>query len=493
MNWQEFEDSLMDMSQAHETPVDTDALWARLHPKKRRRFLPWFWWAIGAAGLLIAAGVYWQFRSLTDSETTLNAPQEVKQGFAPAVPATDATASVKNETTSHTQTNTVPRDAPENSSKNVQKNTKNTGFKYTSTAQIAINPNTNLQNTPAQKPLFETTTARPWNTTSGANNNTTSTQSKGMNGLSQTGSSIAPIVVPVPASGIASPQSNTQQQTAATPVFVHKNNMAFLPVDLLAVQGKQPVPQWPVFRMEANTTAPITQKAPGKPVWIGAAVDYQQWHIQEQRDTSYYEGLPRTFERNTESISASLLAQIPVTRRFTLTAGLGYQQQNFTFSRVIQWDSTYYVPVSNQYSPDYTAFDSSHLYLTQSTFTRRIVHHNRIQSWSIPLSVSYAFPLGRVQLAPYCGVQLNLFQRATGRIMGYENQPIDLTATGIYNRPWSVSVMGGLAAETALSPRTKVSLRVGVTQDLTNRTTNNQPHTERFLQYGVGIGVFRKF
>jgi hypothetical protein len=207
----------------------------------------------------------------------------------------------------------------------------------------------------------------------------------------------------------------------------------------------------------------------------------------------YAEGLPRTFERNTESISASLLAQIPVTRRFTVTAGLGYQQQNFTFSRVVQWDSTYYTPVSNQYSPDYTAFDSSHLYLTQSTFTRRIVHHNRIQSWSIPLSVSYTFPLGRVQLAPYCGVQFNLFQRATGRIMGYENQPTDLNATGIYNRPWSVSVMGGLAAETALSPRTKVSLRAGVTQDLTNRTTNSNPFSERFLQYGVGIGVFRKF
>jgi hypothetical protein len=77
--------------------------------------------------------------------------------------------------------------------------------------------------------------------------------------------------------------------------------------------------------------------------------------------------------------------------------------------------------------------------------------------------------------------------------MGYENQPTDLNATGIYNRPWSVSVMGGLAAETALSPRTKVSLRAGVTQDLTNRTTNSHPFSERFLQYGVGIGVFRKF
>lgn len=493
MNWQEFEDSLMDMSQAHETPVDTDALWARLHPKKRRRFLPWFWWAIGAAGLLIAAGVYWQFRSLTDSETTQNAPLEVKQMLEPAVPSTDATASVKNETTSHTQTNTVPRDAPENGSKIVQKNTKNTGLKNTSAPQITTTPTNHLQHIPAQKPLFETTIARPLNTAIVAINNTTSTQSKGVNGLSQTGSSIAPMVAPVPDSGVADPQSNTPQQTDATPVFVHKNNIALLPVDLLAVQGKQPMPQWPVFRIEANTTASITQKAPGKPVWIGAAVDYQQWHIQEQRDTSYYEGLPRTFERNTESISASLLAQIPVTRRFTVTAGLGYQQQNFTFSRVTQWDSTYYTPVSNQYSPDYTAFDSSQLYFTRATFTRRIVHHNRIQSWSIPLSVSYAFPLGRVQLAPYCGVQLNLFQRATGRIMGYENQPTDLNATGIYNRPWSVSVMGGLAAETALSPRTKVSLRVGVTQDLTNRTTSSHPSSERFLQYGVGIGVFRKF
>lgn len=491
MNWQEFEDSLMDMSQAHETPVDTDALWARLHPKKRRRFLPWFWWAIGAAGLLIAAGVYWQFRALTDSETTLNAPQEVKQGFAPAVPATEATTAVKNKTTSNTQTNTIPREAPENSSKNVQKNTKTTDSKNTSTAQIAINPNTNHQSTSAQKPFFETTTAPPLNTASIAINNTAPTQSKGVNGLSQTGSIIAPIVVPVPGSSVADIQAETSQRAEATPVLAHKNNIAFLPVDLLAVQGKQPVPQWPEFRMDANTTAP-TQKAPGKPVWIGAAVDYQQWHI-FRKDSVYSEGLPRTFERNTESISASLLAQIPVTRRFTVTAGLGYQQQNFTFSTVRQWDSTYYVPVTNQYSPDYSALDSSQTYWTQASFTRRIVHHNRIQSWSIPLSVSYAFPLGRIQLTPYCGVQLNLFQRATGRIMGYENQPADLNSIGIYNRPWSISVMGGLAAEMALSPRTKVSLRVGVTQDLTDRTTNSQPHTERFLQYGVGIGVFRKF
>ena len=39
MNWQEFEENLKNRVDGHETPLDTDALWDKVRPRKRRRLL----------------------------------------------------------------------------------------------------------------------------------------------------------------------------------------------------------------------------------------------------------------------------------------------------------------------------------------------------------------------------------------------------------------------------------------------------------------------
>jgi hypothetical protein len=191
-----------------------------LNPKKRRRFLPWFWWAIGAAGLLLAGGGYWQYRSdlgaTTSLETTRTAPTEVTTSYAPATPSTRP-ANLPNET--------AQNDTPE-----------------TNASSLFI----------ASKGEIGTPTASP-----------------------------AAVLIAIPAiSSVSDPISNSGAPVAANPIAATlKTAIPFLPIDLRALPDKRVIPVLPTFHFDENTLPPPPQKAPGKAVWVGANMDYQQWHI----------------------------------------------------------------------------------------------------------------------------------------------------------------------------------------------------------------------
>ena len=477
MNWQEFEDRLACEADAHPMPVDTDALWAKIREKRRRRWLPFFW-LLGAGlliggGLLVRAYIAWQtpaHSGKTPAEThktTTNASRQPaasdgKSGsseYAPAVGQINLES--KSFPNAHPALHTAsPKAGP------------------------SLYPSLATVSNPPQDTVLPSTQARQ---TVKVNSERQLKRPGSIDGRGTSQTTLDTLPAPVQ-KNMDSSQSVQAQPSAAALAFRFSLSGSPQPVALPFLVHPflpliPPLPEHPT-PLAIPPAAPAVKKA--NPLYVGLQTGLATWRLRTDSLPTHRQG-----EKTLAALQIGLQAQLPLGQHWSLRTGVQYTQYQSVFRWTKTWtvsDSAMPVPILNYYvNGDIDTTYGAGVYY----YAREVQHYNRLQSIAVPLDLHYRLALGTWSLKPFAGVQLQVWQRADGVILKDE-APDNQAYRAIYRPVLNLGLHFGLSLEAPLGPKTRVFVEPAGLMDVIRRTGDEYP-AERFQQWGVHVGVLRQW
>jgi len=458
MNWQEFEDNLKGYVGEHETPVDTDVLWANIQRKKRRRMLL-FWWFFG--GLCLLGSIGWFVRTGGGKAPNNHAD-------APAIEAAGANHAPKAAMAIEKSVAPVPSD----------------GKSETNVAALPGVPSITVQsdsrhprNTNAKSPtagrLVETTPARVMDVRPVPEN--------GISTIKEIASSTE--IIPgetfdtkqPDAAGFSLPNSISAHPFVVTPPFVHSTAEQVLN---LTVFPDKPVPFVPTIK-------------PAKSAFrIGIQTGVAYWG--KMQEPAVDPVLPRTGEQLLEAFNLGVHYQKPVGKRWAFRAGIQYVRYNSVFN----WQNSWVTANQNQQVLNYYAdgrIDTSYLPGALIESTRTVRRHNQNNVLTIPVDLQFRIPVRRGVLTPFLGVQPGFLQTARGAILDGQNRPDYALYSKVYDRRFGLGIRAGLSLELPLGKHYSLLIEPAGSMDMTPRTAKSASGSERFWQVGMNVGIVRSF
>ncbi len=427
MNWQEFEDRLGAEGQEHQTPVDTDALWAKIREKKRRRWLPFFWLFAGI-GLVLSGGLalYGRFTHTETAfakETGLTTNSNPTEAAPlPAVPATGTISTISAMNGEKTAKSTPS--AQNNYSRGKPGPLPSITLRKISPADKALTPKAGQQSTF----LSEDTKAN------------LPTDQPDLAGLEE--------VIPA----------------VKRPALLL---LPFQPFQPLLIPVHPPAldrPQPPMAL--ASVPLPVKHRSG---LSIGINAGYFSWNI--ERSEPVASPYPRSHEKVLAAVQTGLQVEFPLAQKWSLRSGVQYTE----FQSVFRW------------TDNWQKIDSSENRLF--AYERNVQHYNRVQSLAVPVDVLYRFSLGKWSLKPALGVQLQFAQYADGLILK-NTRPNAQGYPLIYRQIFNLGLRGGISIEAPLGSKTSLFLEPAARMDLFRRTAKDYP-AERFRQWGLQVGIMR--
>ena len=463
MNWQEFEDNLKNRVDGHETPLDTDALWDKVKPRKRRR-IAFFWWLLGGACLL--GGIGWAVLKNRTSmapekgtasqevlhSTDIKSVQQAKDG------STQAAANMK-----HPNLPDAVKAEPAHS------NVSNSNVAYPGNAE-----KTGVQN--ARK-------------------------GKSMPGNNNTIQQLHPVQPPAnPNNPVIQPAPPGKDTTFAQRDFLNSGNTlsttvptnpeaehAFLPLDILpglvAQQDTRPLelPRFDVF-----TPLPlVADTVPERRFQAGVYAGISLWNILHNGPGG--SGIPRPQEHLLESVQAGVFGQFPMGRRFVFRAGVQYLQFNSRF----RWDTTSIVANRDETVLNYYAdgrVDTSYLPGALFQSDRKVQYYNKLIYINLPVDLQYRIPLRRIAITPFVGVQPGIAVYQKGLTLGTSGLPFAIPFRNIYRRSFALSIRAGIGFERMWRKRV-FFIEPSGTFDVIPRTAQGRATVEQFWQAGINVGM----
>ena len=486
MNWQEFEDRLQAQAQAHQTPVDTDALWNKIRAKKRRRW-PLFWLFVGL-GVLSGSGwlatvwfsgnnplhsvkttavmptdtvnyhknlsarkidsVYFTRRTnVHDSIKTSANKESTINGDAPrllkAVPIPSLASKYFIAPTAANKSLLTVKDYTHDSS--ISRSSIKTVNGRIAAAVTAANKIISTEIEPNKFLLRETLNFMPGNTAKDSSN-----------ALSENNK----LPIPTDSFSMISRTPLPWMPTRFTPLFPSRLDQPISPVLTPAAEKK-------------------TTKNPNR-LYIGLQAGYYHWRI--RADST------RIGEKPVAATQAGWQMQLPMGQFWSLRTGIQYRQFVSVFRWTRQWAEVRETPVLSYYvNGNIDTTFSTTLY----RYERKVQHYNRLRSISIPLDVQYRIPMKHWTVCPAAGLQIQVWQQARGIVLNNAVPDAELYPA-IYDHAFNVGVRFGLSLEVPLGQRTRFVVEPAIMMNLARRTKAAYA-AERFQQWGVNIGLVRQW
>ncbi len=466
MNWQEFEEHMKAGVPSHESEVNTEQLWNAIREKKRRRRPVWWWFA--GAGLLLAFLGWWNYPlgpaaappnaisgGLTNAVGSSNAP-EISPGSAPASAGTG--------TQNHLETPSIVTPATPMFSTGRRQGPR----------RATINPILSPENTGAGEATNPSTTApdsgwsdriSPELPASNANAPTATPKAADT-------APVVPGLNPLPGT-IREPQNRPDALSA--PVLPPAP-LRLLPVIIAPL----PVRPLPVPSRPSPLTSP-RPVPPTKAIFAGVETATGGWFIRQRVDSLT---LPHTGETRLEFVDIGVHLCLPVYRRWYLTTGVDYARYNSVFRWKQAWWGLDTVSVPILYV---NGTQDSSVLIRPVRYQRNVAHYNRVTALRIPVEVHYTFPWRTCTIAPFAGVQVDVLQRASGR-MEAPNGVLTNEYAQAYERRVVVGFRGGVTGMIPLRGGWYGTVSPFFAADYSPRSTNER---ERFAQWGIRLGVWK--
>ncbi len=470
MKWHEFEDQMRNTVRQHETPVDTDALWERLQgPKRRRRaLLLWWWWPLG---VLLAGGMVYGWQQQHRTAPKYAAPVRAVQPTV-SLPFERQPSPKDVQIVLATQVPPVPAAGGLRSTFLI----KNEG--------VAVAPHAVKEQRRAAVEAQAVEGANEAQTLKGANEAQTleeTNQAQTLKGANE--AQILPAVV-------TNPQISTSEpgKTGTDPDSTDRNILPpfgqIIPLPMVVPQLAPPA--YPAI-------SPVAMRRKNR-WWLGLTTGATYWSIKRAALDSVLvdREIPfsRERERILEGLEWGLLAQTRIGGGWSLRSGLQYSQ----LTSVFEWEKTTIVQRDKSVTNFYINgnIDTLAQGIGFKEIRRNIRHYNRIRFFSVPLELRRGFTTGRMSIAPSVGGQLQWGQRARGMTDSL-GIPVENAYAGIYQRSLSFAARGGVALSWPLGRHTLLSVEPHAIVDLSVRTRSGHVPAERFRQFGLRVGVWRRF
>ncbi|MCC6461044.1 MAG: hypothetical protein IT260_11275 [Saprospiraceae bacterium] len=446
MKWSELEQDMQRRADAHELPVDTDALWNRIREKRRRRGL--FWWLASAVlltGLLV----------LLFGRSGKNFPTAGEQTPLPA----------------------AARQAPEPLGATPKAQPRET---LLAPSLPDLPPNTPAS-PPAVLHLPKAPALRPQAAVRAAESHSAPSAEWDFGKQPAERAPLSPAAsVPHPESPALSVEPAGEWGHAAlgalqAPVLSLLHSSRFpLPV---------PLPLRPVNRSPVGGEGPPpdlkTQK--NRPA-LGLQAGYFCWQArQAPADTL-------SWHKPLETVSGGLFVHVPLGRQWAVQAGISYARS----TRLLFWESRW-KDVQPKAVPQYFAngmVDTSYVPVAVE-LRRQVRQYHHWTQVSIPLRLHYQFAAGKGQLAPHLGLQASRLW-AVGMVMDTSQHLNAGLFAARYPQKYMVQALAGLDWTLPLSTHWSIALGIQAQADLKPRNSPLLPEQERFWQYGLQLGLLRR-
>lgn len=454
MNWPEFESQLKQLTEVHETPLDTEAFWQRLRRKRRRRLLLlWF-----AGGSLLLVGTLW-YRQILPAKTAETARQTANAPLnTPEKPGSQL-ALLSNQPDESTPQATIKAHKQHLSPQTTQ--TKNN---YTGTS-TGLLPDSGRGASHAL--LFPTqhASARPHAGIPAKDTLQAPSDESSAHDIVKSGDFLV---------------SSTAVLLPPAPPFMPQTALTVLNTSLMA----PPTPAVTLWEAPGNN-----RKTPKPRPMIGIAGACFAWHpiASPITDTPPY-FLIKT--KPLETVQGSLLLKMPVRNHWQVQTGLLYARSTERLLWEYSWDAT--LPRA-QYRYFINGTVDSVAGSRVIGYHRRIEHYNHWTQVGIPVALQYTFGHKKWQWAPQIGIQANWMLPASGIRIGLDAQPDEAVFAAQYSRRFLLQGQAGLELSYSLHPKWHISLSPQLLFDLNPRTGKQAIEQVRFRQYGVQVGVFRQW
>lgn len=481
MNWPEFEEHLKQLTDAHETPTDTEALWRNIQQKRRRRLL--LFWLTGSGAVLSICSLFLWYQQKHVKGMGVN-PSIAQQAIvAPKIPTRQDLAPIRQEqTTSDTATNSraairstpTKQKPPSPTTRSIKTSPKKTVIAYTGSA---VRPIPDPGAVAARTGQFPTQAVRALPAAAG-------------NPLDSNSAVTAkPSETPLE-SGMAELLQHPVLATVAQERASTVRGMSFLTaLQPLLLAAEPPHPRLPVLTqsLPAENKSKTLPSAHYRPA-IGLSGGYYGWQpvLGKQPDSSLY--LP-VQTRSLETVQGSGLLRLPLSKKWALQTGLSYTRTTQVLHWERQWEDQRSRTVYSYYSNG--AVDSTNTLVTV-LLHRQIQHYNHWTQIGIPLTFQYQAVFKKWCFAPQAGVLANWAFPAKGIVISQPNQPDADLFEARYRRRLQLQAQLGIEISYALGPNWQLSAGPRMQFDFTPRTAKNEVGTERFLQYGITVGLWRR-
>lgn len=455
MKWSELEQDMQRRADAHELPVDTDALWNRIREKRRRRGL--FWW-LASAVLLTGLLVLLFGRS--------------GKGLPIAAEPT-----LPRSATEPTPLRWPGRQAPEPSGAAPEERLHNSPL-----APLLLDlPATAPASPPAVLHLPKAPALRPQAAVRAAESHSAPSAEWDF------GQQPAEKVPLSPAASAPHPESPAPPVEPAGE-WGQAAVGALQPPVLAPLHSRRfpllvPLPLRPVNRSPVGGEGPPpdlkTQK--NRPA-LGLQAGYFRWQArQAPADTL-------SWHKPLETVSVGLCLHVPLGRQWAVQTGISYARS----TRLLFWESRW-KDVQPIAVPQYFAngmVDTSYVPLAVE-LRRQVRQYHRWTHISIPLRLHYQFAAGKGQLAPHLGLQASRLW-AVGMLMDTSQHLNAGLFAARYPQKYMVQALTGLDWTLPLSTHWSIALGVQAQADLKPRNSPLLPEQERFWQYGLQLGLWRR-
>lgn len=467
MNWQEFEDRLGAEAQDHQRPVDTDALWEKIREKKRRRWLPFFWLAGGVmligSGLLLIA----HYKGWTAWPEGADTPiqQDTAIARSPSgVFKANADQAVHTPTT--TDQSILTSEQFENTNQSSVRSAnwlKSASSIHPSSLPIWQADNLDAEN--AVTPVIKQLTNEFSNVDSLLKNILLTDLKK-----DHPSNDVPRLNNPLSAGLLI--LGSTQPQ--ALPGLFNPFIALIIPL--------------PTTAKLVTINPPLLPAKKSNPVYFGVQAGYYLWQI-KQHLAGNNNAYPHNGETILAAVQTGLQAQIPLGSDWSVRTSLQYTQ----YRSVFRWSKVWTVvdtltPVLNYYVNG--NIDTTFRKRIRQ-YQRTVQHYNALHSIAMPLDLQYRIAIGKYSLKPSAGLQVQVWQRGNGVVLN-DLEPDPTFYRSIYRRTFNLGLRFGLSLEAPLGPKARLFLEPAGLLDLISRTQKEYP-AERFQQWGINIGVLRKW
>ena len=462
MNWPEFENEMKHTVDAHETPIDSDALWEKIREKRRKRALIWFW---SAALAVVCSGLLWHqvgnSGPLQHEQSTDNPPAHTPvRTLEPEIKLQENTMQQTSEpVATHFNPSSI------NGAISTTLDQKSRPFKANihlespanEPAHLPIPPHiqTNIQTPPAQLEIKAAIT--------------TAGSPDALTQFAQIppAAPIVPIVV----------------KTDTLAVFADKA-MSWLPVPLHLLPIPEKTLQLPEKQPNFATIPAVNpKKIHSYHPSIGFVAGYYRWN-------SVGTAIPEldSMSRGLETVQGTFQLNLPISSKWTLMTGISYAKTSSLLTWVRTWEA-WQPKIIKKYYGNGTISDDldSVLY----SIRREIRHYNYWRQIGIPLGLKYRIPFGKGYLAPTAGVQFNFLLPAKGVANNAEYNLDPAVFNAAYQRKWLLQAQAGIEFGWQVGKNWTAVVGPHLQFDCTPRTTKDAQSSERFLQYGIQFGVRR--
>ncbi len=192
--------------------------------------------------------------------------------------------------------------------------------------------------------------------------------------------------------------------------------------------------------------------------------------------------------RPLETVQGSFQLTLPLHRKWALQTGFVYARTTQRLEWEHAWETQRHKTLYNYYTNGQV--DTSVASVTVE-MRRRIRHYNHWTQIGIPLAVQYRRVFKKWCLAPQMGLQANWLLPAKGIVINQSLNPDAALFEAQYQRRFLLQGQAGVELAYAIGKNWYVSASPRAQFDLTPRTAKNAT-AERFLWYGVQVGVWRR-